>query len=118
MRARAFPGIISAQNVFLGGPPHMRCQEWQRKGAQTRMGAKQWESVQTHACGGAPRNYFSAECFLGGAAAYAILEVGVEGGANARAGEVAEKRCKACTRSSLGMCNFNRFRHARHARHA
>ena len=93
---RAFPGIISARNVFLGGPPHMRCRELRRKGAQTRAGAKQWESAQTHARGGAPGNHFSPECFLGGGAAYAIPVAGVEGGANARAGEVAEKHANAC----------------------
>ena len=108
MRARVFPGIISARNVFLGGPPHMRCREWRRKGAQTCAGAKQWESAQTHVRGGAPRNYFSPECFLGGAAAYAILEAGAEGGANACAGEVAEKRANACPGAALGAGYLSR----------
>jgi len=79
----------------------MQCREWRRKGAQTRTGAKQWESVQTHARGGAPGNYFSPECFLGGAAAYAIPEAGAEGGANTRTGEVAEKRANACQAQRL-----------------
>src|SRR6266581_2460253 len=86
----------------------MRCQERRLKGAQTRAGAKQWENAQTHVRGGAPGNYFSAECFLGGAAAYAIPEAGAEGGANARAGEVAEKRANACPGAALGAGYLSR----------
>src|SRR6266581_3342730 len=48
-RARAFPGIISARNAFLGGPLHMRCRELRRKGAQMRAQAKWWKNAQTHA---------------------------------------------------------------------
>ena len=72
------------------------------------VGAKQWESMQTHACGGTPGNYFSPECFLGGAATYAIPEAGAEGGANARAGEVVEKCANACPGTVLGAGYLSR----------
>jgi len=47
--ARAFPGIISAWNVFLGGSPHVRFRERRRKGAQMRGQAKWQKNAQTRA---------------------------------------------------------------------
>jgi len=43
-------------------------------------------------CESIPRHYFSPECFLRGAAAYAMLGAAAEGGANARGGEAVGKR--------------------------
>jgi len=46
----------------------------------------------THTCEGVPGHYFSPECFLRGAATYAMLGVAAEGGANVHRGEVVGKR--------------------------
>src|SRR6266581_4270734 len=46
----------------------------------------------THAREGVPGHYFSPECFLRGAAAYAMPGAAAEGGANARGGEAVGKR--------------------------
>src|SRR5712691_488499 len=56
---------------------------------------------ETHMREGIPGHYSSPECFFGGVPAYVILGVAVEGGANARAGEVAEKCANACPGAAL-----------------
>jgi len=43
---------------------------------------------------GIPRHYFSLECFLRGAAAYAMLEAVAEGGTNVCRVEAVGKTCK------------------------
>ena len=50
---------------------------------------------------GVPGHYFSPECFLGGVPTCAIPGVAAEGGANAWAGEVAEKCANACPGTAL-----------------
>ena len=56
---------------------------------------------ETHAHEGVPGYYFSPECFLGGVPTCAILGAVAEGGANARAGEAAEKRANVCPGTAL-----------------
>ena len=56
---------------------------------------------ETHTREGIPGHYFSPECFFGGVPAYAILGAAAEGGANAQAGEVAEKCANTCPGAAL-----------------
>ena len=59
----------------------------------------------THVREGVPGHYFSPECFLRGAAAYAMPGAAAEGGANARGGEAVGK----CTNTRTWGCSRELF---------